>query len=69
MNIKGGLFEKLDKVEVAMNNDEVTMNNDNNEFRKMITDSANKENIILSKIKINMKFLSLMSVCQCRQYK
>ena len=51
MGIKEGLFETFDKVEVAMNNDEVAMNNDNNEFRRMITISANKENIILPKIK------------------
>ena len=51
MGIKEGPFEKLDIVEVAMNNDEVAMNNDNNEFRKMITNSANNENIILQKIK------------------
>ena len=51
MDIEEGLFKTLDKVEVAMNKDEVAMNNDNNEFRKMITNSANKENIILPKIK------------------
>ena len=51
MYIKEGQFEKLGIVGVAMNNDEVALNNDNNEFRKMITNSANKENIILPKIK------------------
>ena len=54
MDIGEGLFETLDKDDVAMNNDEVAMNNYNNEFRKMVTNSANKENIILPKIKINM---------------
>ena len=36
MNIEEGPFETLDIVKVAMNNDEVAMNNDNNEFRKMV---------------------------------
>ena len=40
-----------------MNNDEVAMNNDNNEFRKMITNSTNKANIILPKVK---------STCSCK---
>ena len=44
MDIKKGPFETLDIVDVAMNNDEVAMNYDNNEFRNMITNSANKEN-------------------------
>ena len=36
-------FETLDIVEVAMNNYEGAMNNDNNQFRKMIKkNSANK---------------------------
>ena len=35
-------FETLDIVEVAMNNYEGAMNNNNNQFRKMITNSANK---------------------------
>ena len=35
-------FERLDIVEVAMNNYEVAMKNDNNQFRKIITNSANK---------------------------
>ena len=64
MNIEKGPFETLDitevvmnNVEVAMNNDEVARNNDkvamnngNNEFRKMITNSVNKQNIILLKL-------------------
>ena len=42
--------------EVAVNNDEVAMNNGNNELRKMITNSAKKHNIILTKLK---------STCSC----
>ena len=56
MDIEEGPFEKLDIVEVAMSNDEVAMNNDCNAFRKMIPNSANRENIILLKIK---------STCSC----
>ena len=41
-------FETLDIVEVAINND-------NNKFRKMITNLANKGNIILQKIKSTWK--------------
>ena len=33
-----------------MNNNEVAVNNDHNEFRKIKTNSANKENIILQEI-------------------
>ena len=51
MDIEGGPFEILDIVEVAMNNDDVAMTNDNNEFKKMVTNSSNKENIIIPKIK------------------
>ena len=51
MDIKEGPFETLDIVEVAMNNNQVAMNNDNNEFRKMITNYANMDNIIVPKIK------------------
>ena len=47
MDIEEGPFETRDIVEVAMNNDEVAMNNNNNEFRRMATDSSNKENILL----------------------
>ena len=38
------------QVEVTMNNYEEAINNKNNEFRKMPTNSSNRENIILSKI-------------------
>ena len=51
MDIEEGPFETLDIVETAMNNDEVAMNNDNNELRKMITNSGKEENILLLKIK------------------
>ena len=44
-------FEILDIVQVAINNGEVAMINDNNEFRKMITNLATKENKILLKSK------------------
>ena len=44
MDIEEGTFETLDIVEVAMKNY-------NNEFRKMITNSANKDNIMIPKIK------------------
>ena len=47
-------FETLDIVEVAMNND-------NNDFRKMKENLANKRNIILHHMKINMLVLSKMS--------
>ena len=47
-------FETLDIVEVAMNND-------NNDFRKMKENIANKRNIILHHMKINMLVLSKMS--------
>ena len=40
-------FETLDIVEVAMNNDK-------NDFRKMKENLANKRNIILQHMKINM---------------
>ena len=56
MNIETGPFETLEIVEVATKNDEVPMNNNNNEFRNKITNSANKENIILLEIK---------STCSC----
>ena len=63
MNIKEGPFETLDIVEVAMNNGEVAMNNDNNEFRKMIKIKlANKKNILLPNININMQLLNIMSM-------
>ena len=48
------LFETLDIVEVAMNND-------NNEFRKMRENLAKRGNIILHQMKINMQVLSKMS--------
>ena len=48
--MKEGPFETRDIVEVAINNDEVAMNNNNNEFRKMATNSSNKEKILLPKI-------------------
>ena len=39
------------------------MNNDSNEFRKIITNLAKKGNIILQKIKsTNMRMLSIMSM-------
>ena len=57
MDIKEGIFKTPVVVEVSMNNDEVAMNNDNNEFRKMITNSTNKANIILTKVK---------STCSCK---
>ena len=44
MDIEEEPFETLDIVEVAMNND-------SNDFRKMITNLANKGNIISQKIK------------------
>ena len=47
-------FETLDKVEVAMNND-------NNDFRKMKENLANKRNIILHHMKINMLVISKIS--------
>lgn len=47
-------FETLDIVEVAMNNDK-------NDFRKMKENLANKRNIILHHMKINMLVLSKMS--------
>ena len=50
MDIKEELFKTLDIVEVAMNND-------NNNFRKMITILENKGNMILQKIK---------STCKCK---
>ena len=44
MDIEEGSFETIDIVEV-------TMNNHNKEFRKVITNSANKDNIIIPQIK------------------
>ena len=44
MDIEQGPFKTLDIVKVAMNNDY-------NEFRKIITNSANKDNMIMPKIK------------------
>ena len=55
MDIEEGPFETLDIVEVAMNDYEVAMNNDNNQFKKMITNSATKDNIKLPKIKSTFK--------------
>ena len=52
--IEEELFETLDIFEVPMNND-------NNDFRKMKEDLANKRNIIFHHIKINMTVLSKMS--------
>ena len=52
--IEEELFETLDIVEVPMNND-------NNDFRKMKEDLANKRNIIFHHMKINMLVLSKMS--------
>ena len=60
IDIEEGPLETLDKVEVAMNNDEVAMNNENNEFRMIKTNSANKENIILPGI--NQQLVSIMSL-------
>ena len=51
IDIEKGPFETLDRIQEAMNNDDVAMNNGNKEFRKMVTNSANKGNIILPKIK------------------
>ena len=42
MNNEEWSFETLDIVQVAMNNYEGAMNKNNNQFRKMITNSANK---------------------------
>ena len=50
MNIEEGPFETLDIVDIAMNKD-------NNEFRKIKTNSANKDNIIIQKI---------ISICNCQ---
>ena len=50
MNIEEGPFETLDIVDIAMNKD-------NNEFRKIRTNSANKDNIIIQKI---------ISICNCQ---
>jgi len=47
-------FETLDIVEVAINND-------NNDFRKLKENLANKKNIILHQMKINMLVRSKMS--------
>ena len=47
-------FKTLDIVEVVMNNDK-------NDFRKMKENFANKRNIILHHMKINMLVLSKMS--------
>ena len=52
--IEEELFETLDIFEVPMNND-------NNDFRKMKEDLANKRNIIFHHMKINMLVLSKMS--------
>ena len=52
MDIKDEPFETLDIVEVAMNND-------NNEFRKMITKIENEGNMILQKMK---------STSECSEY-
>ena len=49
MDIEEGPFETLDIVEVAINNN-------NNDFRKIKTNSANKDNIIIPKI---------ISTCSC----
>ena len=57
-------FETLDIVEVAMHNDK-------NDFRKMKENLANKRNIILHHMKINMLVLSKMSkknIASNRQY-
>ena len=51
MDIEEGQFGTLDLVEVARNID-----------NKMITNSANKDSIIIPKIKINMQLLSIMSL-------
>ena len=51
IDIEKGTFETLVIIQEAMNNDDVAMNNGNKEFRKMVTNSANKGNIILPKIK------------------
>ena len=56
MDIEEGPFEILDIVQEAMNNYDVAINNDNNEFIKMVTNLADKENIKLQKIK---------STCSC----
>ena len=52
IDIEKGPFETLDILQEAMNNDDVAMINGNKEFRKMVTNSANKGNIILLKIKL-----------------
>ena len=54
MYIEEHIFETLDIVEVAMSND-------NNELRKMNENLANKGNIILHQMKINMQVLGKMS--------
>ena len=51
IDIEKGPFETLDRIQEAMNNDDVAMNNGNKEFKKMVTNSANKGNIIQPKIK------------------
>ena len=52
--IEEELFETLDIVEVAINND-------NNDFKKMKKNLANKRNIIFHHMKINMLVLSKIS--------
>ena len=52
--IEEELFKTLEIVEVVMNND-------NNDFRKMKENLANKRNIILHHMKINMLVLIKMS--------
>ena len=52
--IEEELFETLDIFEVPMNND-------NNDFKKVKGDLANKRNIIFHHMKINMLVLSKMS--------
>ena len=50
MDIEERPLKTLDIVEVPMNN-EVAINNDSKEFRKILTNLTNKENKILPKSK------------------
>ena len=62
MDIEEGPFETLDIVEVAINNGEVAMNNDNNQLKKMVTNSEKQGEYNNTENKINMHQLSIMSM-------
>ena len=62
MDIEEGPFETFDFFVVAINKYEVALNNDNNEFKKMIKKLSKQGEYTTTEDKINMQLLSIISM-------